>query len=77
MSNIARKAAEAVEARQAAPSVTKALLANEIKAALGDQDTGLVHGREAVTYRARTRRAHTVAESTYRTLAITWKDPVT
>ena len=52
-------------------------LANEIKAALGDQDTGLVHGREAVTYRARTRRAHTVAESTYRTLAITWKDPVT
>ena len=74
MSNIARKAAEAVEARQAAPSVTKAL-ANEIKAALGDRDTGLVHGL-AVTYRARTRRAHTVAESTYRTLAITWKDPV-
>ena len=64
----ARGDARAAKARQTE-------LENEVKAALGDGEIGLIHGQPACTYLTRQRKGYTVEPTSYRALHITWKDP--
>lgn len=61
-------------ANTSAARAVQTALENQIKAALGDGEVGLINGVPAAIFATHQRKGYTVEPATYRQLRITWKD---